>query len=304
MSRAVLAAVPATLGLGWLLAHRRSPMVRRWRPGGGRRVRASELSVRTLGQGDRAFVLLHGITASGDIYGAAWDELAGAGRVVIPDLLGFGRSMDEGREDFSLQAHLAALDDMLTALELDRMPLTVVGHSLGGLLALHWGARRIETQKVFSFSAPLYHDAAEADRRISGMGVMERLFAQGPIAQAACALMCRYRRTAGWLFVALEPRWPVAVARMGAMHTWPSYLAAMNLIRHGGWERALSALEAADVPVVLANGGQDPVPVPSRGKELATARKAVTTVIHPAADHELPVTCPHWCLPLVHGWEG
>jgi pimeloyl-ACP methyl ester carboxylesterase len=104
-------------------------------------MRAGPLAVRTLGEGDDAVVLLHGLTGSGDGFGGGFGVLASASQLVIPDLLGFGASMDVDRTDFSLEAHLSALDEMLAALDLDDAPLTVVGHSMGAVLALHWPRR-------------------------------------------------------------------------------------------------------------------------------------------------------------------
>ncbi len=257
--------------------------------------------MRTAGTGDSAFVLLHGITASGDIFGAEWDQLTTAGRIVVPDLLGFGRSMDEARSDFSLDAHLAALESMRDACDLDSARLTIVGHSLGGLLALHWAARQARVEKVVAFCTPLYENLIEADERIKSMGWLERLFAlEGPLAAAACAWMCRHRSLAQLLSVGLEPQWPVTIARYGVRHTWSSYLGAMNgVIRHGGWEAQLAALEDAGVPVVLADGARDAVPVPRRSAALASEHDNVRAVMHPAADHELPITHPGWCVELV-----
>ncbi len=257
--------------------------------------------MRTVGSGARAFILLHGITASGDIFGAGWDELGRHGRVVIPDLLGFGRSLTEADTDFSLEAHLAALDQMLTELGLDDLPLTLVGHSLGGLLVLHWAARRPHVERVIALCAPLYVSAAEADERIARLGWLERLFAlEGPAAAAMCAWMCRHRTAAAWLMVVLEPRWPLIIARYGVRHTWASYLGAMNgVIRRGGWESALRQLEARQVPVILAEGARDPVPVPGRADALAVEHANVRVLTHPTADHELPITDPAWSLAVV-----
>ncbi len=294
-------ALLALLGARWALAHRRSPMVRAWARGGGRRQTAGLLSVRTAGAGEPVFILLHGMTASGDIFGSGWDVLAREGRVVIPDLLGFGRSLDETAGDFSLDAHLAALDRMLAELEAEDAPLTLVGHSLGALLALHWAARRTQVEKVVALCAPLYASAAEADERIRGMGWLERLFAlEGPAATTMCAWMCRHRSAAAWLMVVLEPQWPVTIARYGVRHTWSSYLGAMNgVIRRGGWEAALQRLEVRGVPVLLTEGARDPVPVPGRSAGLANAHSNVRVFTHPSADHELPITDPAWCLEIV-----
>ncbi|MGI8513418.1 MAG: alpha/beta fold hydrolase [Solirubrobacteraceae bacterium] len=248
-------------------------------------------------------MLLHGLTASGDTFGARYDRLAMQGQLLIPDLLGFGRSMDERRSDFSLEAHLDALDRMIESSAPGESKITVAGHSLGGLLALHWAARRSDVVRVVCFSAPLYHSSSEADARIRGMGWMERLFAlEGPLAKAACAWMCRHRGTAQWVTVALEPRWPVPIARMGVRHTWLSYLGAMNgVIRHGGWESALQDLEAAGVPVLLANGARDPVPVPGRAAGLALRHGNLEAVEHPTADHDLPISHPVWCVRALAG---
>lgn len=295
MTRASLALFAA--GVRWRIRHRSSPAVRCWRPAAGERRIAGELSVRTIGGGDRVVILLHGLTASGDYFGAGYDELSRDAQLVTPDLLGFGRSLDEQRVDHSLQAHLHALDRMAGELQLDGRALTVAGHSLGGLLALHWAARRPDVEAVACFSTPLYGDALEADERIRAMGRIERLFgAQGPVARTLCGWMCRHRTIAQWVAVALEPRFPVAITRMAVRHSWASYVGAMNsVIRHGGWQAPLAALEAAAVPVLLADGARDPVPVPGRAGELALRHRNVTVATHPGAGHQLPLSNPRWC---------
>ncbi len=90
--------------------------MRTWRPGTGTPRRLGPLSVRVAGEGPRRFVLLHGLAGSGEAFGAAYDQLADHGQLAVPDLLGFGRSMDLDRHDFGLDAHLDALDAMLEAL--------------------------------------------------------------------------------------------------------------------------------------------------------------------------------------------
>lgn len=298
--------VTAALGLvavavGWLVRHRSSRAVRRWRRGGGRRLDAGGLSLRTAGGGERAVILLHGLTASGELFGAEYDEMAGECQLIMPDLLGFGRSLDGPRGDYSLDAHLCALDRMAHALQLDGRALTVAGHSFGALLALHWAARRSDVERVVCFSAPLYASATEARERIAAMGRMERLFAlHGRLSRAVCGWMCRHRGIAQWIAVALEPQWPVPIARMAVRHSWASYVGALNhVIRRGGWETSFAALEKARVPVLLADGARDRAPVPGRAGELAMRYANVATVTHPTAGHQLPITQPGWCVALL-----
>jgi len=294
----------ASAGLGvlaacarWLVRHRHSPMVRVWRPGGGVQRSAGALSVRCAGDGDHVVVLLHGITSSGDYFGAGYDRLARDARLVIPDLLGFGRSLDGDRDDHSLRAHLDALDAMARELGLDGRPMTIAGHSFGALLALHWAARRAEAERVVCFSAPLYRGAREADARMAAMGPIERLYApQGLVPRTLSGCMSRYGALAQWIVVAFEPRWPVAVTRMVVRHSWASYTGAMNgAIRHGGWEQPLGTLESRGVPVLLAGGARDLAPVPGRAGEVAAGHANVTSATHATAGHQLPMTHPGWC---------
>ena len=93
----------------WWLRHRRSAAVRVWAPGAGDVMRAGPLRVRLFGTGENVILLLHGIIASGDSFGATYDDLGRSSRVVVPDLLGFGASMGTSGP-FDAAAHVSALD--------------------------------------------------------------------------------------------------------------------------------------------------------------------------------------------------
>jgi pimeloyl-ACP methyl ester carboxylesterase len=129
-ARAGRGALVAT-ATGWGAWHLASPAVRRWRPGAGRPARAGRLRVREFGTGRPVVVLLHGMVAEGNCFGAAFDRLGVWARVVVPDLLGFGGSMVPTGL-VSGPEHLDALDEMLDHLGLSDRPLVVVGHSMGG----------------------------------------------------------------------------------------------------------------------------------------------------------------------------
>ncbi len=306
-ARGLAAAGALALPAGWLARHLSSAAVRSWRPGAGRQGRAGELSVRTAGGGpgrdDEAYLLLHGLTASGDVFGSRYDVLADRARLVVPDLLGFGRSLDARRERYDLDDHTGALDGAVAALGLDGAALTVAGHSLGALVALHWAARRADVARVVLICAPLFSGPDEADERIAAMGTMERLFAlEGPRSRAVCRWRADHRTASRRLAVALQPQWPVTISAMAVQHTWASYLGAMNgVIRRGGHEEPLAALDAAGVPVLLAEGARDRVPVPGRAARIAGRHPNVATALHPTARHELPITHPGWCVERLTG---
>lgn len=67
---------------------------------------------------------------------------------------------------------------MLAATGLTHAPLAIGGHSMGGVLALHWAASRADqVHEVVTWGTPLYRTRAKARQRIAAMGVLEALFA-------------------------------------------------------------------------------------------------------------------------------
>jgi pimeloyl-ACP methyl ester carboxylesterase len=82
-----------------------------------------------------ALLLLHGITNSSETWEPVAPRLAEHFTLIAPDLLGHGESATP-RGDYSLGAHASGARDVLTALGIDRV--TVVGHSLGGGIAMQF----------------------------------------------------------------------------------------------------------------------------------------------------------------------
>src|SRR6266498_304369 len=80
-------------------------------------------------------VLVHGITSSSEVWLGVIRRLADRYTVVAPDLLGHGRSA-KPRGDYSLGAYASGGRDLLGLLGADSG--TVVGHSLGGGIALQF----------------------------------------------------------------------------------------------------------------------------------------------------------------------
>jgi pimeloyl-ACP methyl ester carboxylesterase len=77
-------------------------------------------------------LLIHGIGDSSDSWRPILSELAKHHTVIVPDLLGHGRS-EKPRADYSVAAYANGMRDLLSVLEVDQV--TVVGHSLGGGVA-------------------------------------------------------------------------------------------------------------------------------------------------------------------------
>jgi len=80
-------------------------------------------------------VLIHGITGRSDQWEPAIEQLADGHTLLAPDLLGHGQSA-KPRGDYSLGAYASGVRDIMVALGHERA--TIVGHSLGGGIALQF----------------------------------------------------------------------------------------------------------------------------------------------------------------------
>src|SRR3954451_7641318 len=80
-------------------------------------------------------VLLHGIGNSAQTWAGVIDQLAAERTVLAPDLLGHGSS-DKPRGASSIAGYANGMGDLLSVLDLEQV--TVVGHSLGGGIALQF----------------------------------------------------------------------------------------------------------------------------------------------------------------------
>ena len=92
------------------------------------------VTFRTAGSGP-ALLLLHGIANSSQTWERVAPALSERFTLIAPDLLGHGESATP-RGDYSLGAHATAVRDLLTALGIEHV--TVVGHSLGGGIAMQF----------------------------------------------------------------------------------------------------------------------------------------------------------------------
>jgi pimeloyl-ACP methyl ester carboxylesterase len=82
-----------------------------------------------------AVLLLHGIGDSSRAWLEIMPRLARDHTVIAPDLLGHGAS-DKPRADYSVAAYANGMRDLISLLDIERV--TVIGHSLGGGVAMQF----------------------------------------------------------------------------------------------------------------------------------------------------------------------
>jgi 2-succinyl-6-hydroxy-2,4-cyclohexadiene-1-carboxylate synthase len=124
------------------------------------------LSVEVAGSGP-PILLLHGFTGSSAGWSAIVSGLTGRHRVIIPDLLGHGRS-DGPHTPVAYAPPRQASVLATLVVELDSEPATVVGYSMGARLALSLAVehpRSVSALVVVSPSAGLADPTVRARRR-------------------------------------------------------------------------------------------------------------------------------------------
>lgn len=93
--------------------------------------------------GGEPIVFVHGFPTSSHLWGGVVPLVPKGHRVVVVDLLGFGRSDPPGGADLSLRGHAERLVGLLDALRINYA--TIVGHDMGGgiaqVLAVHHPTR-------------------------------------------------------------------------------------------------------------------------------------------------------------------
>ncbi|MDA0250367.1 MAG: alpha/beta hydrolase [Actinomycetota bacterium] len=82
-----------------------------------------------------ALLLIHGIGDNSTAWEPVHAHLARRFTVIAPDLLGHGQS-DKPRADYSVAAYANGMRDLLSVLDIEKV--TVVGHSLGGGVAMQF----------------------------------------------------------------------------------------------------------------------------------------------------------------------
>lgn len=288
---AITAALAAS---AWATVHRRSPAVQAWQAPDLPIRRHGPLSYRVAGPEDAetGVLLLHGLVATGDVFGATLGMLARKHRVVVPDLLGFGRSLDEHRSDFSTSAHLDALDDLI-AYELAGKQIRIGAHSMGSALALRWAAANPDrVERVVCVGPPIWPDADTARAALGQLGPMGRsIILDRRLAHALCAFNCRHRALAGLMSAAIAPRWPIPIARQASLHTWPAYIDTLQeQIIDCPWPQLLDQLATAGIPVQLIRGDQDGIGDTPYIRGLAARPGIHVTTLR--GNHTLPAAQP------------
>jgi haloalkane dehalogenase len=205
-------------------------------------------------------LLLHGEPTWGFLYRHMIPPLAEVGRVIVPDLIGFGRS-DKPRAEraYSYLAHVRWLCGFMTQLDLRAM--TLVCQDWGGLLGL-----RVLAQMPDRFARVVAMNTDIPDGRDLGPAFMRwRRFVEGQRALDIPALMrraVRTRRLSDAELAAYEAPFPSSSYQTGAL-MFPRLVPVRPTDPGASDNRvAIQVLRSLTLPILLLWADQDPITGP------------------------------------------
>jgi pimeloyl-ACP methyl ester carboxylesterase len=219
------------------------------------------------------------------------DRLAESHTVIAPDLLGHGAS-DKPRGDYSIAAYANGMRDLLTVLDIERA--TVVGHSLGGGIALQFAYQfpeRCERLAVVG-SGGLGPELSAGLRAATLPGAELVLTAltgvSGPI-RGGLQVVDRVGKAAGWRRVRDLAEAGDALLALKDVEARRAFLRTLRGVvdARGQAVTALDRLYLADaVPMLVVWGSRDPI-VPALHAESVRA-------LVPSARVEVFDGAGHW----------
>jgi pimeloyl-ACP methyl ester carboxylesterase len=203
----------------------------------------------------KPILFLHGMAASANYWNPYFPLFSNNHRVIALDLLGFGHS-PQSKTDYSVKAHCQAIKETLDSLNINE-PITIVGHSMGALLALQYAISYPNSvSKLVLLSMPIYDNPAQAKLRITRSKKIVTYAYYGPTSHIFCTTWCYLLRPLSKRLAHLYlPLLPAQVARDSVLHSWRSYSESLhNLIEIQSVE---SDLEKLKLPITIIYGSTE-----------------------------------------------
>lgn len=242
------------------------------------------------GGGLPTIVFLPGIGATTRFWTYVLTTGAGAalaGRHLLIDLLGFGRS-PKPWTTYDVERHVTELRRVLAP----ERRFTLVGHSLGARLAIAYAARYPEqVERLVLISLPYFGDAEQAKRFFRDKGANGWIWTH----LIPMALMCLFsRRLLGWSFPYLVTSVPRVVAEDLTQMTWRSSTSTIWEVIYGYDLAADVRRLPADTPMLCLHGDRDESAPLDRMRELQALHPKCVIRVRSGATHQLPLFNQAW----------
>lgn len=240
----------------------------------------------TRGAGE-PLLLLHGFPTSSHLWNQVVPLVPPGHRVVVSDLLGFGRSDPPGGRDLTIGAHARRVLGLMDALGITEA--AIVGHDIGGSVALRIALdepARVSRLCLVNSAAV----SAPPGAALGFGGLLPHLLRVLPSSVATSALRSRMRR--GY------------VSPERGSHSIEQYLRPFT--NNAGQQAMVSHLVAGSdhavedgaelgglrIPVAVLCGSDDPIQPAEVSQRLGAAIPGATVEVVPDARHFLPEESP------------
>lgn len=233
------------------------------------------------GDGEVRLLLVHGFFSARSAWDGVRSELGPGTVTLAPDVLGYGAARCGG------EYTLARVVEHLVPLVERERPTHVVGHSMGGIVALALAARLPGAfERAGVIGLPVYATRAEAIAYLVRRRRNHLFLRAGNVAHAGCELLHRSR--ALWAPLAARRRGGAVVVD-AFNHCRASHSGGLNQIVFAGHTEALAA--AVTTPVAAIHGGRDRAAPLAPARELAQRHGWDFTVV-PGHGHQAIVERP------------
>ncbi|MCB2224664.1 MAG: lysophospholipase [Actinobacteria bacterium] len=216
-----------------------------------------------------AVVLVHGLGEHSGRYGHVGAAFAAAGlAVTAPDLRGFGESGGRRAYVRDMGAYLDDLDPLVARAGEAGAPVVLLGHSMGGLIALRYAQTR-NRPDLLVLSAPSVEAVISAPKRLAAR-ILRRVWPTLSLPNDISGDDLSHDAAVGEAYFADPLVHTATTAALGG-----AMLEAMGLAQAGG----------IPMPALLIHGGQDPL-VPLSATARYEGAPEVERVVFPGFRHE------------------
>lgn len=247
------------------------------------------MSHEQLGKRGPLLVFLHGVGGTARYWKSRVAPLAETHRLLLIDLLGFGRSPKPWTR-YTVERHVRELHNLLDG----RGPFGLIGHSFGAVAAMAYAAQYpAAVEQLILLGLPYFGSEERAiDHFRHSSSPDHWVMTNMALAAVTCVVTRRVMRR---VLPRLLPDMPRDVLDDLVRHTWRSFTSTLweGVYRHDLAEDA--ARLRANLPVLLLHGDRDATAPLDGVRRLMAGRTRWTLQVLPGADHHPLLRDPAWC---------